>query len=236
MSFSIFSQREWLARGIALAIGILLFVYQGALIIRHIVPRPAQVVQIKLVSVPPEQPKVVPPPPKPEPLPPKPVVKPQPVVKQVVPQKVASQVAPVPAPVTPEVVPATTVAVDKPVVPQPPVAKAEAKPVVAAQPKGNADSEAGFARDVRKKIEQQKVYPASARELGMAGEVEVRYVIDRSGRLLEVEVATSSGYPLLDRAAVRAVKAAAFKSMLADNWPDAAQKEFRTKIVFSITD
>lgn len=114
--------------------------------------------------------------------------------------------------------------------------KSEAKPAVASMPKGNAESESGFARDVREKIEQQKVYPASARELGMAGEVEVRYVLDRKGHLLDAEVINSSGYPLLDRAALRAVRTATFKAMQAESWPDASQKEFRTKMVFSITD
>lgn len=236
LPFSLFSYREWLARAIALAIGLLMFVYQGALVIQHIAPNPVQAVQVKLVNLPEEKPKLEPPP-KPEPVPPKPVTKPQPVVKQIVEPRPVSQIAPVTLPPKPEVMPVKTAVVNKPAPPELPVSnQVETKPAVAAQPKGNADSEAGFARDVRKKIEQQKVYPASARELGMTGVVEVRYVIDRSGHLLEVEVATSSGYPLLDRAAVRAVKAATFKSMLVDNWPEAAQKEFRTKIVFSITD
>jgi protein TonB len=236
MPFSLFSYREWLARAIALVIGLLMLIYQGALVIQHVAPSPVQAVQVKLVSLPEEKPKLELPP-KLEPVPPKPVTKPQSVVKQMLEPRAVPQITPVVLPPRPEIMPVKTAAVDKPAPLELPISnKLETKPTVAAQPKGNADSEAGFARDVRKKIEQQKVYPASARELGMAGEVEVRYVIDRSGRLLEVEVTTSSGYPLLDRAAVRAVKAASFKSMLADNWPEVAQKEFRTKIVFSITD
>jgi periplasmic protein TonB len=233
MAWSLFDQREWLARTVAVIIGVLLLIYQDALTVRHLAPRVIPPVQIKLISLPVEQPPKVEVP-QPHPLPPKTVTAPKPVVRQIVQPQPAQQIAPAPAVAVP--VPAQTVVAAQPTLPDLPVSKPESKPVAPARQKGDADSENGFTNDVRKKIEQQKVYPASARELGMAGVVEVRYVIDRSGRLLEVEVATSSGYPLLDRAAVRAVKAASFKAMMANSWPDEAQKEFRTKIVFSITD
>jgi TonB family protein len=64
--------------------------------------------------------------------------------------------------------------------------------------------------------------------------VEVLYVLDRSGRLLKAEIAASSGYPLLDQAAVRAVRTASYAPFPSDTWVGEAQKEFRTKLIFTI--
>jgi protein TonB len=49
-------------------------------------------------------------------------------------------------------------------------------------------------------------YPASARRLGEEGVVTVRVRVGATGRAELVEVATSSGYPRLDQAAVAAVQ------------------------------
>jgi protein TonB len=68
----------------------------------------------------------------------------------------------------------------------------------------------------------------------MTGTVEVRYVLDRSGRMLDAKVAVSSGYSLLDEAALKAVKDARFAAMPEDAWLGETQKEFRTRLVFSL--
>lgn len=68
----------------------------------------------------------------------------------------------------------------------------------------------------------------------MSGEVEVLYELDRAGNLIRAEIVSSSGSKLLDQAALRAVKSAAYKSFPEDAWMGASSKVFRTKLVFSI--
>jgi protein TonB len=182
---------------------------------------------IVLLDVPPEpELEPEPPPPKPEPEPePPPREKPVP----------RSQPEP-PAAVTPvEVSPAPVDAPPAPVaLPELPVdANAQALPPPEAK-KNNGAAEGRFAREVRALIEKKKVYPAAARDLGMTGTVEVRYVLDRSGRTREAEVTVSSGYPLLDQAALKAVQSARFAAMPEDAWIGETQKEFRTRLIFSL--
>lgn len=98
----------------------------------------------------------------------------------------------------------------------------------------NGASEGGFAQDIRSRIERKKIYPETARDLGMSGEVEVLYELDRSGALIRAEVTSSSGYKLLDQAALKAVRSASYTSFPEDAWIGAVSKEFRTKLVFSI--
>jgi len=118
-------------------------------------------------------------------------------------------------------------------VPVPPVVPVEKSEPVPVQ-RGNAAAEGLFAQDVRAKIERKKIYPDAARDMGMSGEVEVLYELDRAGNLLRAEIVSSSGFRLLDQAALRAVKSAAYKSFPEDAWLGASSKVFRTKLVFSI--
>ena len=98
----------------------------------------------------------------------------------------------------------------------------------------NGAAEGQFAQDVRSRIERRKIYPDTARDLGMEGEVEVLYELDRAGSLIRAEVVSSSGYKLLDQAALKAVKTASYKSFPEDAWVGSGSKEFRTRLVFSI--
>lgn len=98
----------------------------------------------------------------------------------------------------------------------------------------NGVAEGVFAQDVRSRIERKKIYPDTARDLGMSGEVEVLYELDRSGKLLRAEIVSSSGFNLLDQAAIRAVKSASYQGFPQDAWIGANSKVFRTKLVFSI--
>lgn len=68
----------------------------------------------------------------------------------------------------------------------------------------------------------------------MSGSVEILYELDRLGNILRAEVVTSSGYRLLDQAALKAVKTATYKKFPDDAWIGEVSKVFRTKLVFSI--
>lgn len=192
--------------------------------LHHDAPSMDKPIQLRLAEIPkPEAPK--------PPEPPKPEVKtpPQPVMKTPQPPKPAP--APTPVASTPVAATAGPSPVQLPAAPVSPTATAiPEKPSIIA----NAAAEGRFAQDVRGRIEKRKVYPESALALGMTGTVEVSYVLDRAGVLQNAMVVGSSGYPLLDQAALRAVRAAAYAPMAADMWPNEKQKEFRTKVVFSI--
>lgn len=58
-----------------------------------------------------------------------------------------------------------------------------------------------------KKTAAHDFYSAEARALGLEGEVRLLLVLDADGRVLEAQVASSSGHALLDRDAVRAAYA-----------------------------
>ncbi|NWF71909.1 MAG: energy transducer TonB [Nitrospirae bacterium] len=60
-----------------------------------------------------------------------------------------------------------------------------------------------------RRLEELKRYPASARVDRAEGKVVVKAVINEDGNLGEVEVFQSSGYPMLDKAAVETMRQAA---------------------------
>jgi len=141
-------------------------------------------------------------------------------------------------PVTDSPAPALQETVQPPKAAAPPVQPTEAAPSPKVeqpvQQKSNGDAEGLFAQDVRSKIERKKVYPDTARDLGMTGEVEVLYELDRSGNLIRAEIVTSSGFKLLDQAALKAVKSASYRGFPSDAWIGVSSKIFKTKLVFSI--
>lgn len=49
-------------------------------------------------------------------------------------------------------------------------------------------------------LQSNKRYPAAARAAGQEGRVAVRFTVDRTGRVLSVQVVASSGAPALDEA------------------------------------
>ena len=78
-----------------------------------------------------------------------------------------------------------------------------------------------FAAAVHRRIESNKRYPAAAQNVGIEGRTGVRMTILKDGRLKEVEILDSSGYEILDKAALRSVRdAAPFPAI-----PDAAKME-----------
>lgn len=66
-----------------------------------------------------------------------------------------------------------------------------------------------FTGKVRQRIANAKYYPRTARRRGMEGQPVIAFTLDKSGQLVKVDLAQTSGYQLLDRAAVEAVHQAA---------------------------
>lgn len=66
-----------------------------------------------------------------------------------------------------------------------------------------------FTQVVRKKIESKKRYPLAARKSRTEGRVGVKMTILKDGRLERIEITESSGYVILDKAALESVRRAA---------------------------
>lgn len=155
---------------------------------------------------PPPQKKITPPEPKPlapKPLPPKPVPK---VVKPVAPKpKPQPRPEPEPEPEPPRreaapPVPAPAPPPPVPVAPSPaPAAKAAPKPVEE-QPVTQASFTAAYLRN------PSPDYPAAAKQRGWEGTVKLRVKISAAGTAEQVAIQQSSGYDLLDEAALEAVR------------------------------
>jgi protein TonB len=62
--------------------------------------------------------------------------------------------------------------------------------------------------EIRKRIESRKTYPLMARRRGWEGEVVVELVLSGAGELEGLRLLRHSGFPLLDRATLTAVRAA----------------------------
>lgn len=187
---------------------------------------------IELVDIPlpPDIPEPVPE--KPLPRPPRTVVPPKPQVHQPVPQpQPVPQVKPAPAMADPApAIPAQPQQLPAPVVPQ----KTEAPPVPPQALRSNPAAESGYQARARSEIDKQKRYPEEAQQLGMTGTVLVSYTIARDGRLLHAEIAQSSGFRLLDQAALQAVQRTRFEAMPSDAWIDIKEQSFRTRIAFTL--
>jgi protein TonB len=73
---------------------------------------------------------------------------------------------------------------------------------------GDFGSKTTYLDMVRIKIEKQKKYPESAQQRNIEGQVTVEFSITLDGRITDPCVSKSSGHPLLDLAAIDAVKKA----------------------------
>ena len=73
----------------------------------------------------------------------------------------------------------------------------------------------GFLRKVKQRIEAVKIYPLWAREAGYEGTVIVRFTILADGKLGEITLINSSGYDILDKAAITTIeKSEPFPSLM----------------------
>lgn len=149
---------------------------------------PAEVVQAPAPAPPPPPQPVEPPKPKPKPLPPKP--KPVPKPKPLPPPEKAITLPPEPAP-TP--------------------APAAAPAPVPAPVKAKADKSLGAPVtppriDASRLNNPAPAYPSISRRRGEEGTVLLELLVLADGRVTDVKIKESSGYPRLDRSALDAVK------------------------------
>lgn len=85
------------------------------------------------------------------------------------------------------------------------------------------------------KIEKNKKYPESAREENIEGKTEIKITILKTGELKEVKILSSSGYKILDNAAISTIKSIFPFTPI----PAEAEKEsisVKLKIVFRLED
>lgn len=90
---------------------------------------------------------------------------------------------------------------------------------------GSWDGRAGLSplsAEIRKRIEQAKFYPDWARSRGIEGTVKLLFTLSADGSVMEVKVLSSSGFPILDKAAIEAVERAAPYPVVED-WPGVLQ-------------
>ena len=59
---------------------------------------------------------------------------------------------------------------------------------------------------IQQKLDSFLIYPTEAQTRGWEGIVKIRFTLAEDGRIKEIDVAESSGYPLLDAAAILAIK------------------------------
>jgi protein TonB len=77
---------------------------------------------------------------------------------------------------------------------------------------------AGYMRNLRQKIESIWVYPPEAAAKGIYGDLRIRFTIRKDGRLSAVELVRTSGYKMLDDAAIKALKDGEPYWPLPDSW------------------
>jgi TonB family protein len=66
-----------------------------------------------------------------------------------------------------------------------------------------------YTNSIQLKIAQAKTYPSIARERKQQGKAFLSFKLDKDGRVLELSIENSSGYKILDQAAIKAIKEAA---------------------------
>ncbi|NGZ04866.1 MAG: energy transducer TonB [Magnetococcales bacterium] len=62
-----------------------------------------------------------------------------------------------------------------------------------------------FAR-LKERVQQGWIYPAEAKRAGLSGTLSLRFTIERNGMITDIRVLNSSGVPILDEAALQAVR------------------------------
>lgn len=76
----------------------------------------------------------------------------------------------------------------------------------------------GYLERLKEKIERVWQYPPQAAMRGVYGDLYIRFTIDKKGRLLSMELLRTSGYRILDDAAIQALKDAQPFWPLPEEW------------------
>ena len=204
------NQRLLLTAGAVLLHGIMAIVIWHSSTMPVLPPEPAplmvSLITNEVVQPPPKQPEVEPP----KPVPPKPVLTPK-----VQPTVVASARTPTPqdmvVPAAPEPPPPAPAVPTQSAQPTAPISTApEPAPL---PPKILPSSAVGYL------VEPKLAYPPASLELGESGMATLEVLVDEQGRVKDVSVNKSSGYPRLDRAAVTAMRSARFKPYVENGVP-----------------
>ena len=157
-------------------------------------------------------PKTDPPPPPPKPIVRKPPPRPQPV-REIPPQPVQ---APAPR-----------------VVQAPPVQTAAIAPIPAPMPRPAPVVSGNYRAALSAWLESHKRYPDSARQRGEEGRAVLRFRVDRSGRVLNYALASSTGYADLDAAIDAMMRGATLPPFPADMM--SSDVEVSVTVRFSLT-
>lgn len=153
---------------------------------------------------------------------PPPAPSPAPPERARAPRATTAPTAPPPVPPAPQALPpqaALPAAETAPPAPQPQAPPPTTEPPVARQaaatpaPMSNSaaakEARQSWGGQIRGEIDRQKRFPAAARSAGLQGKVRLALTVRGDGALLAVQLAASSGQPLLDEAALSAARAAA---------------------------
>jgi len=198
--------REWIFAAMA-ALGLHALLLCGFRLETAAIPLPAAdtAIDVSLVAAPPAPavPPAPPTPPPPEPAPP-------------------LQTPPPPAPEPAAVAEATPVSQEHLPHHAPPWSP-RAKP--AAPRTTMADTRAGAATAVRARSNPKPPYPAEARRLGQQGRVLLEVQVSAAGRATSVSVKRSSGFPILDDAAVQGVQRWTFEPARVGGLPTASRAD-----------
>jgi protein TonB len=62
---------------------------------------------------------------------------------------------------------------------------------------------------LKQRIASEWTYPEDAQRVGVSGDVEIEFTLNPAGTLVYIQLTRSSGFPVLDNEALRAVKNAA---------------------------
>lgn len=137
-------------------------------------------------------------------------------------------------PTPPDMIPSPGASVappQQPVSPLSALSPLSAPPPVPAQ---RSAPEEAYAADLNRLVDGLKRYPTSreARTLRPQGTVKIWLEVDRSGQLLEVGLAESSGAPLLDGEALRSVRVGRFAAFPAGAFDGQASRRFVVAIEY----
>lgn len=102
-----------------------------------------------------------------------------------------------------------------------------AKPVMARTVRPVEEHPVDAVQKAQRKLSRHMYYPAEAIDQGLEGEVRLLLRLSEDGRVLSVSVAASSGFPILDQAALAAARAMG-------KIPDVGMKELLLPVVFRL--